>query len=153
MRAAPKHSYAVGTGRIVKMLPSVEPVTEENWMLVASKAYDNPACTSFEEFMDDMKRFKYIRKLVTQYERGGELKERLILNHIILLGNVLGPETLVRILFLKMRTQLTIMMPFLVLLNVLPDAVRAIGRNCEDIRTDEIPLDPRVIAALRSSVR
>jgi len=104
-----------------------------------------------QEFHEDMRRFKYVRKLLTQYERGGELKERLILNHLIVLGNVLGPEVLVRVLFLKMRDHASALLPFLVLLNVLPDVVHAIGRDADNIRTDEIPLDPVVIAALRRS--
>lgn len=128
----------------------VEPVHEGNWLLVAMKAYDNPSATSMDEFNADMKRFKYIRKLVTQYERGGELKERLVLNHVILLNNVLGPETLARLLFLKMADQMSVIAPFMIMLNVYPEVVRAIGREGRDYRTDEVRLDDSVIQALRS---
>lgn len=137
------------TGRVVKLVPGVDPVTDDNWMLLAMRSYDNPSCASVAEFHEDMQRFKYVRKLLTQYARGGELKERLVLNHIILLGNVLGPAVTVRILFLKMHDQLGALLPFLVLLNVLPDVVKSVGRDCRDVTTDDIPLDQVVVDALR----
>jgi hypothetical protein len=131
---------------------SIEPLTDKNWLLLAMRAYDNPGCHETAEFFEDMKRIKYIKKLVTQYQRGGELKERLILNHIIALGNVLGPYALVRILFLKMREHLEVIKPFLVLLNVLPDVVPAIGRDHRNYYTDDITMDGTVVVALRKSV-
>lgn len=134
---------------------ATESLTEDNWLSCCASRYDNPGCTGIDEFQADMSRFKYVRKLLTQHARGGELKERLILNHIILLTNVLGAETSVRVLFLKMRDHLPSLMPFLVLLNILPadDVVRAIGHAGEDIRVDEITLDQTVISALRRNYR
>lgn len=146
-------AHSEGPGLVRPLSSGVEPITERNWLLHASRAYDNPSCASIDEFHKDMTHFKYVRKLLTQYCRGGELKERLILNHIITLGNLLGPELTVRILVLKNEDYLRVLAPFLILLNVLPDVVRGIGEDGRDVRTDEIDLDPAVIGALRRSLR
>ena len=69
-----------------------EKITNENVMLFALKHYDNPQCEGEKEFHDDMKRFKYIKRLLKKYTDHGVLKERLLLNHIIVLNNVFGPE-------------------------------------------------------------
>lgn len=130
-------------------LLALEPLTEANWVLYAMREYFNPSCHSTDEFFEDMKRLKYVKKLLTHYERSGELKERLILNHLILLGNVLGPRGLVRLLFLKMPGQLAVLKPFLIQLNVLPKEIRGIGRDSKTYYTDDIGLDQGVIDALR----
>ena len=65
-----------------------EKITNENVMLFALKHYDNPQCEGEKEFHDDMKRFKYIKRLLKKYTDHGVLKERLLLNHIIVLNNV-----------------------------------------------------------------
>ena len=67
-----------------------EKITNENVMLFALKHYDNPQCEGEKEFHDDMKRFKYIKRLLKKYTDHGVLKERLLLNHIIVLNNVFG---------------------------------------------------------------
>ena len=65
------------------------------------KYYENPQCLSEQDFHDDLKIIKYLKRLLNRYHLGGELKERLILNHLITLGNVFPIEVLTRILFLK----------------------------------------------------
>ena len=67
-----------------------EKITNENVMMFALKHYDNPQCEGEKEFHDDMKRFKYIKRLLKKYTEHGVLKERLLLNHIIVLNNVFG---------------------------------------------------------------
>ena len=67
-----------------------EQITNENVMMFALKHYDNPQCEGEKEFQDDMKRFKYIKRLLRKYTEHGVLKERLLLNHIIVLNNVFG---------------------------------------------------------------
>jgi hypothetical protein len=85
------------------------------------KHYDNPQCVSLHEFEDDLKRLKYLNKLFSRYENIGELKERLILNHIIVLFNVFG-DALLDILFFKIETgYLNYLAPFLIYLNRLPE--------------------------------
>lgn len=75
-------------------------ITDENYLLFAIKNYVSPICI-MSEFEDDMKRFKYIKRLIKKYRLSGDLKERLILNHIIVLGNVFGVEATTKLLFFK----------------------------------------------------
>lgn len=124
-------------------------LTDKNWLLYAARYYDNPSCYDIQEFKEDIKRIKYIKKALTRYETTGELKERLVLNHIIILNNVFGPTVLSRILFLKMEKQLQYVKPFLVMLEILPERVLNIGKNAKTYVTDDIPMDPKIIDALR----
>ena len=78
-----------------------EKITPANWQMFAMHNYDNPQCESEEEFYDDIKRFKYLKRLFKKYQETGELKERLILNHIIVLSNVFGIEASGILLFFK----------------------------------------------------
>src|SRR6266550_5555611 len=123
------------------------PLSQSNFLQYAAAMYDNPSCHSTHEFLEDVKRFKYIKKLVTRYQTTGVLKERLILNHVIILCNVFGPRALTRMLFLRMGGQMLYLKPFLVLMEILPEEVYDIeGVN---IITDDVPLDPGVVSALR----
>ena len=67
-----------------------ERITSENVIMYAIKHYDNPQCEGEKEFQDDLKRFKYIKRLLRKYYDTSILKERLLLNHIIVLKNVLS---------------------------------------------------------------
>ena len=78
-----------------------EKITPANWQMFAMHNYDNPQCESEEEFYDDIKRFKYLKRLFKKYQETGELKERLILNHIIILQNVFGVEASSTLLLYK----------------------------------------------------
>ena len=78
-----------------------EQLDESNFVIFAAKHYDNPQCLSTIEFLEDLSRFKYLKKLFNRYEESGELKERLILNHLIVLYNCFDQET-TRMLFVKM---------------------------------------------------
>ena len=122
---------------------------ESNFVLYCAKHYDNPQCSGTEEFYEDLKRIKYIKKLFTRYEITGELKERLILNHIIILNNVFGPTATVRILFFKMPKYLVYLKPFFILLNILPKVVYGVGKETHNINTDEIKMDMSIVEALR----
>jgi hypothetical protein len=124
-------------------------LTDKNFLLYASKHYDNVQCSSTDEFLADICRVKYIRKLITRYIESGELKERLILNHLIILNNLFGPEALGRILFLKLEDYMRYIKPFLILLNIMPDKVWNV-REAGPIDTTGIPMDPNIIKVLRS---
>ena len=76
-------------------------ITKDNWLLFAQQNYDNPTLEKQEEFNDDIKRFKYLKRLFRKYESTGEIKIRLILNHIILLHNVFGAEACMTLLLYK----------------------------------------------------
>jgi len=124
-----------------------EHLTEENFLIYCAKVYDNPGMTSTEEFMEDLDRIKYIKKLITRYTETGELKERLILNHIITLHNCFN-EHLAKILFLKTEKQFHHIKPFLILINALPETINNVGDH-KKVYTDNIPLDIRIVTALR----
>ena len=103
--------------------------------------------TKSDEFLEDLDRIKYIKKLLTRYEDTGELKERLILNHIITLHNCFNLH-LSRILFLKMEKQFKYVKPFLIMINALPDVLYHVG-TYDKIYTDTILMDEGIIRALR----
>ena len=74
-----------------------------------------------DEFEEDLKRFKYIKRLLRKYQDSGDLKERLILNHIIVLNNVFGPEACSTLLLFKLETTLwKYIKPFMEYLNIFP---------------------------------
>jgi hypothetical protein len=123
-------------------------LTDENFILYCARNYDNPQCHSTDEFLEDLQRIKYIKKLITRYTENGDLKERLILNHLTILNNVFGPESLCRILYLKMRPQYPYLKPFLILLNILPDQFYNV-RDEGVIKTDIIPMDEHIVKKLR----
>jgi hypothetical protein len=76
-------------------------LNDSNYLLYAIKNYDNPQCKGLPEFEEDMSRIVYLKRLFRRYKTTGELKERLILNHLIIFGNVFGVEAATRLLFLK----------------------------------------------------
>lgn len=99
-----------------------EKITNENVLLFAIKHYDNPQCSGESEFQDDMKRFKYLKRLFRKYHDHGELKERLILNHIIVLCNVFGADAGSTLLFFKIEpVYWPQLKAFLVFLSMIPD--------------------------------
>lgn len=125
-----------------------ENLTDKNFLLYCASHYDNVKYASTEDFVEDLNRLKYIKKLITRYIEYGELKERLILNHIIVLNNCFGPEVLCRILYLKLRPQMKYIKPFLVLLNIMPDRLYNIDDE-KIVDTDLIEMDQNIVAKLR----
>jgi hypothetical protein len=115
---------------------------DDNFLLVCAALYQNPQCCSEQEFYDDLSRIKYVKKLITRYVETGELKERLILNHIVVLGNVFGAAQLARLLFFKMEPQFEYVKPFLEFLSLMPkhiDNVREVRRVISDtIKSDSL---------------
>jgi len=121
-------------------------LNEENFMMYAMKCYTSPHCI-MSEFESDIKRTKYLKRLFRRYKITKSLKERLILNHIILLNNVFGTEATARILFYKIdERDYDILKTFLVYLNLLPDGVY--GINGKNIPLIEIPIEPNVAEIL-----
>ena len=109
------------------------------------KNYDNPSCKGMDEFLDDLKRIKYIKRLLRKHNVGKELKERLILNHIIVLGNLFGIEATTKMLFFKIEKKFwSQIKSFLVFLNYMPIKI-IVSPGVEilekDIEIDEIVLD------------
>ncbi len=110
-----------------------EIITNDNVMMYAIKHYDNPQCEGEKEFHDDMKRFKYIKRLLRKYKETGVLKERLLLNHIIILKNLFGPEACVTLLLFKIqREHWETLKSFLLFLNILrQDEISDVEENTE----------------------
>ena len=125
----------------------MDKLTDENFLIFCAKVYDNPSAHSTEEFLEDLSRIRYVKKLLTRYQETGDLKERLILNHIITLHNCFGLH-LARILFLKTEKQYHMVKPFLILLNALPTVIHNVGKY-DRVYTDEIPLDMKIVERLR----
>jgi len=124
-------------------------INDSNFLLFCAKNYDNAQCHDTEEFYEDLRRIKYIKKLITRYVITGDLKERLILNHLIILQNVFGSDALCKIIFLKMDKQLKYIKPFLVMLNILPERIYHVGKEGNVHITDDIEMDLAIIEALR----
>ena len=110
-----------------------EKITSDNHMMFAIKYYDNPQCEGEKEFYDDMKKFKYIKRLLRKYNDNGVLKERLLLNHIIVLNNLFGPEACVTLLLFKIqRKYWCTLKSFLLFLNMIrEDELRDINEDKE----------------------
>jgi len=124
-----------------------EHLTEDNFLIYCAKVYDNPQMLKSEEFLEDLDRIKYIKKLITRYTESKDIKERLILNHIITLHNCFGIY-LSKILYLKMKKQFQFVKPFLVLIDAMPSVLYNVGDE-DIVYTDSIPMDINIIKALR----
>ena len=111
------------------------------------KAYDKPDCI-MSEFKDDMKRFNYLKRLFRRYRKVDELREQLVLNHLVVLYNVFGPEVTSRMLFFKMsKDDYPALKTYLLFLSIMPERIR--GIKGQDIISSDIPIDPRVAEVLR----
>lgn len=97
-------------------------LTESTFLLYAMKNYDNPQCTEMSEFEEDMKRFQYLRKLFSRYRQDSDLKERLILNHLIVIFNVFGPGA-TNMLFMRLHEYHEYLKPFVEYLNFMPEVL------------------------------
>ena len=80
-------------------------LNENNYLLFAIKFYNNPQAVSKDDFDDDLKRFKYVKRLLKRYKSTGVLKTHLILNHITVLFNVFNDAT-IPLLFYNMEEDL-----------------------------------------------
>ena len=114
-------------------------LTEKNLLLYAAKHYSNPTFSDIEDFHEDLKRFKYIKRLLNRYLETDDLSERLILNHLIVIFNMFGIEAALNILDFKLEEKhWPVVKPFLIFLKY--------------IKNDEytgITMDPTVVETLR----
>ena len=95
-------------------------LTKDNLIVYAAKHYYNPKCIDSEEFFEDLKRFKYIKRLLNRYKSTGELSERLIINHLIVIFNVFGYQAGLDILELKIELEhWGVLKPFLIFLKAI----------------------------------
>jgi len=123
-------------------------LNEKNYLHFAMKFYDNRQCTSVEEFNEDLNKIKYVKRLFNRFLETGELRTILILNHLIVIYNVFENEAATRMLFFRVEKKFySILKPFLIFLNRLPEKVN--GIDGEDIQTNHIPLNETTIKELR----
>lgn len=122
-------------------------LNDDNFLLYAIKCYDSPTAV-MSEFEEDIKKLKYIKRLIKKYKATGDLKERLILNHMIVLSNVFGTEACVRLLFYKFDCEdYEILKTFLIFLNYMPKIV--LGIRGKHIISADIGIDLFVAKRLR----
>jgi len=127
---------------------SFDNLDSENIMMYAVKAYDKPNCI-MSEFSEDMKRFNYLKRLFRRYRKHNELRERLVLNHLVVLNNVFGPEVMTRLLFYEMaESDYPQLKTYLLFLSCMPEIVRGIkGKN---IISSDIEVDIEIANILRT---
>ena len=127
---------------------SFENLTNDNIMIFAMKAYDKPNCI-MSEFKEDMKRFNYLKRLFKRYRKLGELREQLVLNHLVVLYNVFGPEVATRLLFFQMsKDDYSALKTYLLFLSCMPEKVKGIKGH--DIISSEISVDMTIADILRT---
>ena len=127
---------------------SFDDLTNDNILLYSAKAYDKPNCI-MSEFKEDMKRFNYLKRLFKRYRKVGELREQLVLNHLVVICNVFGPEVATRILFFKMsKDDFSALKTYLLFLSCMPEKVKGIRGH--DIISSEIPVDMAIANILRT---
>jgi hypothetical protein len=127
-----------------------ERLDDSNFILYAARHYDNPHCFDDEEFFDDLKRFKYLKKLFKKYRDSGVLRERLILNHVIVIYNLFGPEPATRMLFSKMDGYYPELKACLLFLNYMPPKVYNVGPENSTVSSADVVVDGRMLESLRS---
>lgn len=126
---------------------SFDDLNSENILLYAVKAYDRPDML-MSEFKEDMKKFNYLKRLLKRYRKDGEMRERLVINHLVVLYNVFGVEVATRLLFYKMsKEDYTALKTYLLFLNYMPNVVR--GIKGQDILSSDIPVDMQIAEVLR----
>ena len=114
-------------------------LTHKNFLVYAMEAYNNPHCMDTNEFSEDIKRIKYVKRLFRKYSETKVLRTRLILNHLMILYNVFGAEAVKEMLFLKVeKSMYSTLKTFLVFLNYMKDSEYV-----------EVPLDQHIVKELR----
>ena len=117
-------------------------LTEDNYVLFAIKYYDNPSAVTKEDFLDDLRRFKYIKRLINKYLKNGEVKLHLLLNHIIIVYNVFN-EAATPLLFFKMDKEYwSIIKSIMIFLERYPAV--------ESDTLKQIPINEQIIKELKS---
>ena len=116
-------------------------LNESNYIMFAIKHYNNPQAVTQEDFYEDMKRFKWIKRLLNKYKNSGELNIHLLMNHFIILYNVFGDAT-TGLLFYKIDKDLwSILKTFIVFLGRLPDYPKT--------ALHDVPVDPKCLEVLK----
>lgn len=123
---------------------------DSNFVLYAARHYENASNADEIEFNEDLARIKSLGKLFNRYMKNGELNDRLIMNHLIVLYNVFDHEAMTRMLAYRLHNYLYYLKPFLLLLGYWPEVIKNIGPDNEDIIGVDIPMDPKIVTILRN---
>ena len=124
-------------------------LNDESFLIYAAKCYDRPHILQ-SEFEDDLKRIKYVKRLLRKYRQTGEFKERLVLNHVIILSNVFGVEATTNMLFFKVdQEDYPLLKTILIYLNYMPSRLN-VTFDKYYIRQEEIPVDLSIANVLRN---
>jgi hypothetical protein len=123
-------------------------INDGNFGVFAAKFYDNPDCLDMLEFQDDINRIKYIKRLFRKYHDSGVLKERLIINHLVVLYNVFDHEACTKMLTFKLINYLPYLKPFLEFLNYWPNQIEGLGIEDVVLKSEEVESDEIIVQAL-----
>jgi hypothetical protein len=115
-------------------------LTDDNFELFAIRNYYSPNCIDPEEFYEDLKRFKYVKRLITRYKENGNPPVNLLLNHLVIIFNVFGIQSGLKMLEFKVPDieDWEIIKPFLIYL-----------KTIENTKYVSIPMDQRIVEELR----
>jgi hypothetical protein len=112
----------------------ISELNKDNYLIFAIQNYNNPQAVTKDDFLDDMKRFKYVKRLLKRYKKSGTLKFNLLINHFIILYNIFN-DAATPLLFYKIEEDLwSTMKTFILYLNKLPEYPKCF--------IHEIPIDP-----------
>ena len=124
-------------------------LNDESFLIYAAKHYDRPHILQ-SEFEDDLKRIKYVKRLLRKRRQTGEFKERLVLNHVIILSNVFGVEATTNMLFFKVdQEDYPLLKTILIYLNYMPSRLN-VTFDKYYVRQEEIPVDLNIANILRT---
>lgn len=122
-------------------------VSDKNFMMFAIQGYDNAMCSSEEEFQEDLTRIRSISRSFSRYRKTGEINERLVLNHIIILYNVFDGESLTKMLVFKLQNYLEYLKPFLMLIARWPEMIDGVFE--ETLVGTDVSMDMKLVDRLR----
>lgn len=127
---------------------SFDDLNDDNFILYLAKSYDKPSMI-MSEFREDLKRFNYIKRLFRRYRVLGEIKERLIINHLVVIYNVFGVEVSTRALFFRVKEEdYSALKTYLLFLNYMPIIIK--GINGRDINSSDILIDDNITEVLKT---
>jgi 5'(3')-deoxyribonucleotidase len=127
---------------------SFDDLNDDNFILYLAKSYDKPNMI-MSEFREDLKRFNYIKRLFRRYRILGEIKERLIINHLVVIYNVFGVEVSTRALFFRVKAEdYSALKTYLLFLNYMPIIIK--GINGRDINSSDILIDDNITEVLKT---
>ena len=108
-------------------------LNRENFLLFAIKHYENPNSSTQEEFEEDLKRFKYVKRWLKKYHDSGTINSHLLLNHMIVIFNCWGDAALPMLFFKLEKDYWSYLKSFLIFMERIPHYPRS---SLDDLRED-----------------